>query len=77
MKRHKWIGITPNNFSPKREKCIKCGIERNWCGGDMQGWEYTDFNSVIDSDRSTFHRPKCEPNRGKTRGFGKKGNYIY
>ena len=65
MKRHKWENITPNQFSPKRERCINCGIERNWCGGDMQGWEYVDFNSVIDSDRTTFIDQNVNPTEEK------------
>jgi hypothetical protein len=66
---HKWKS-TSNQFNPKRGTCINCGIERNWIGGNMQGWEYVDF-------RLPFHRPICTPKlpKGITQ-FSRKGIYI-
>ncbi len=76
MKRHKWKDISQNGFS-KVFQCTKCGIEKSWCYGDMQCWEYTDYQSAIGSQRTTLNRPACEPGRGSTGGFKKTGEYIY
>ena len=60
MKRHSWKPLN-NKFHPKADKCIKCGIERYWLGGDMQGYEYLDLRTSLGVRRTCFHRPECEP----------------
>ena len=75
MANHRWKDDS-NEFHSKKDVCIKCGIERYWIGGDMQGWEYLDLQSSFGSNRTTFNRPNCEPNRGRTQGFYRDGTYI-
>ena len=77
MKNHKWKDVS-SRFHPKCERCIKCGIERNWLGGDMQCWQYIDYRLPKFGDgRISLHRPSCTPNlqRGIT-AISRKGEYI-
>ena len=76
MKNHKWKDITDYPYS-KVEKCIKCGIERNWEYGDMSCWEYIDYRLQMGGQRTTYHRPSCTPILSKEiTDFSREGKYI-
>ena len=76
MANHKWEDKS-NRFQPKCERCIKCGIERNWFGGNMQGWGYIDYRLPIGEGRITLYRPSCTPNLAKgITALSRKGKYI-
>ena len=76
MSNHKWKD-TSSRFNPKQGICTKCGIERNWLGGDMQCWEYLDLRLAYGSSRTTLYRPECTPvlPKGIT-CLSRKGAYI-
>ena len=67
MKRHKWEEEQIHEYGTKPHTCVKCGIRKNWWGGDFQCWQYTWFitgkamngESYI-SLRESFHRPECK-----------------
>jgi len=78
-KNHRWKDISNElEFYPKRQECIKCGIERLWIGGDYQGWEYTDFRLPFGEGRTSFYRPSCTPElpEGVTCISKRNGEYI-
>ena len=62
MKRHKWL-LPENRFeeSIKNQKCSKCGIYREWYGGDYQCWIYyrMEANGAEWERNETFDRPEC------------------
>ena len=62
MKRHKWVNSNPHRKSPM---CIKCGVYRDWQGGDMQCWEYwhPDYTANQKIINHKFTRPDCVVNR--------------
>ena len=78
MKNHKWENITSSiPFASKREKCIKCGIERTWLYGNMQCWEYIDFRLPIGGGRESLYRPSCTLVLPQgIRAISRKGKYI-
>ena len=60
MANHKW----KDEYSTKvfkQESCVKCGVFREWYGGDMQCWvyEYPKGHEKYTS-RKIFKRPECE-----------------
>lgn len=73
---HRWE-TDGNVLGQKYQRCIKCNMDRYWLYGDMQCWEYLDLQSELASQRTTLHRPNCDPNRGKTQGFYQDGRFIY
>ena len=76
--RHKWEVVSmPNTFYSKREKCIKCGIERTWLYGHWKCWEYIDFRLPIGDGRISLYKPSCTPEllKGIT-SISRKGVYI-
>jgi len=77
MANHKWESIESRTYAQKSDKCLKCGMERYWAGGDMQGWNYLDLQSVLGTQRTTWCRPDCNPDRDMTQGFDRNGNYMY
>ena len=70
MKRHKWKDTS--STIEKSSECEKCGMIRDWQGGDMQCWEYFDPRTPFNTNRTTLNRPECEPDRIITEGFPKK-----
>ncbi len=62
MKRHKWL---PPEYRfeerTKNQKCSKCGLNREWLGGDYQCWVYYRMvsNGAELNRKETFVRPEC------------------
>ena len=76
MANHKWKDRS-SPFQPKCEECIKCRLERNWLGGDMQCWEYIDYRLPYGEGRKSLHRPSCTPDLPKSvTAISRKGEYI-
>jgi hypothetical protein len=66
MANHKWNDTTVLKGIQKTQKCKICGINRNWCYGDFQCWEYWWLIPHINQNGSaghtminTFKRPEC------------------
>lgn len=60
MSNHKWKDESFSKYR-KTERCIKCGVYRDWIGGDMQCWEYWHPDREINRDIEPhkFKRPDC------------------
>jgi hypothetical protein len=60
MANHKWIDETINKYR-KQHRCKKCGVYRDWLGGDMQCWEYwhPDYSKNTIISQHKFKRPEC------------------
>lgn len=60
MIRHKWEDVSFSKYN-KQEHCIKCGVYRDWCGGDYQCWQYWyPVKSVYEAIRKIYKRPECK-----------------
>ncbi len=67
MANHKWkkdAGI--EEYGSNHHTCTKCGIGKNWWGGDFQCWQYTWFVNGIAANgqphyslKESFKRPEC------------------
>lgn len=75
-KNHKWKPVEYRYYAQKEDRCVRCGIHRYWCGGDMQGWNYVDYSTNLGTIRDTWVRPNCEPERDRSRWFNSSGHYI-
>ena len=60
MANHKWKDESFSKYN-KEHRCVKCGLQRTWRGGDMQCWRYW-YPSGHDkhSLRHIYKRPECE-----------------
>lgn len=63
MVNHKWKDESFSKYH-KTELCIKCGVYRNWIGGDMQCWEYWHPDVKIYYPNK-FKRPDCASEKNK------------
>lgn len=54
IKKHKWQFVKDTK-NQKIDECTKCGIFREWVGGEYQTWYYTRCGQ----NKGSFHRPNC------------------
>jgi hypothetical protein len=67
MANHRWKEEGELNKITKLHVCTKCGIYKEWIGGDYQCWEYWWIEScpatnggVFSSVKKTYKRPECK-----------------
>lgn len=59
MVNHKWKDESISKYH-KTERCVKCGVYRDWIGGDMQCWQYWwPKTSDVGMVKTQFKRPEC------------------
>ncbi len=59
MANHKWMDLTTHKNN-KQHRCKKCGVYRDWIGGDMQVWKYWHpRKSFSETVKYSFQRPEC------------------
>lgn len=73
-KNHKWEELN-EGINRKWQKCLRCGLEKYW-SREYQAWEYLDLRTNIGTQRSTYTRPNCDPDRKPFDGFDNQGHYI-
>lgn len=66
MANHKWKELPEHEVGTKPHKCIVCGIQKKWMGGDYQSWSYSWYEigkseggGIYRERKTSFKRPEC------------------